>query len=130
MDAYPLNTTLDHPLFPKLKGLGLSRMLDTLEVRAAQAARDHLTSGESLALLLDDELEGRDQSWLRLRFQEAGQASEALAPHRQVSRPIGRAIGRGMNQDDRRAITRQPVVDVAAVDLDEAALESALCRGL
>lgn len=70
--TYPQNTTLVHPLLPKLKRLGLSGMLDTLEVRAAQAARDHLSSGEFLALLLDDELERRDQSRLKLRLQEAG----------------------------------------------------------
>lgn len=70
--TYPTNTTLVHPLLPKLKRLGLSGMLNTLEVRAAQAARDHLSSGEFLALLLDDELERREQSRLKLRLQEAG----------------------------------------------------------
>jgi DNA replication protein DnaC len=69
---YPTNTTLVHPLLPKLKRLGLSGMLNTLEVRAAQAGRDHLSSGEFLALLLDDELERREQSRLKLRLQEAG----------------------------------------------------------
>lgn len=70
--TYPTNTTPVHPLLPKLKRLGLSGMLNTLEVRAAQAARDHLSSGEFLALLLDDELERREQSRLKLRLQEAG----------------------------------------------------------
>ena len=70
--TYPTNTTLVHPLLPKLKRLGLSGMLNTLEVRAAQAARDHLSSGEFLALLLDDELERREQSRLKLRLEEAG----------------------------------------------------------
>jgi DNA replication protein DnaC len=70
--VYPTNTTLVHPLLPKLKRLGLSGMLNTLEVRAAQAARDHLSSGEFLALLLDDELERREQNRLKLRLQEAG----------------------------------------------------------
>jgi DNA replication protein DnaC len=69
---YPTNTTLVHPLLPKLKRLGLSGMLNTLEVRAAQAAHDHLSSGEFLALLLDDELERREQGRLKLRLQEAG----------------------------------------------------------
>jgi DNA replication protein DnaC len=69
---YPTNTTPVHPLSPKLRRLGLSGMLNTLEVRAAQAARDHLSSGEFLALLLDDELERREQSRLKLRLRDAG----------------------------------------------------------
>ncbi len=70
--TYPTNTTLVHPLLPKLKRLGLSGMLNTLEVRAAQAARDHLSSGEFLAMLLDDELERREQGRLKRRLEEAG----------------------------------------------------------
>ncbi len=70
--TYPTNTTLVHPLLPKLKRLGLSGMLNTREVRAAKAARDHLSSGEFLAMLLDDELERREQGRLKLRLQEAG----------------------------------------------------------
>ncbi len=71
-NLYPTNTTLVHPLLPKLKRLGLSGMLNTLEVRAAQAARDHLSAGEFLGLLLDDELERREQTRLKLRLSEAG----------------------------------------------------------
>ena len=55
------NTSPVHPLLPKLKELRLGGMLDSLEVRAAQAVADHLSPGEFLALLLDDELERRDQ---------------------------------------------------------------------
>ena len=66
------NTGLVHPLLPKLKQLRLSGMLSTLEVRADQAAREHLAPGEFLALLLDDEIERRDQGRLRLRLHEAG----------------------------------------------------------
>jgi DNA replication protein DnaC len=66
------NTSLVHPLLPKLKQLRLSGMLSTLEVRADQAARDHLAPGEFLALLLDDEIERREQGRLRVRLQEAG----------------------------------------------------------
>jgi DNA replication protein DnaC len=66
------HTSLVHPLMPKLKQLRLSGMLSTLEVRADQAAREHLAPGEFLALLLDDEIERRDQGRLRLRLQEAG----------------------------------------------------------
>jgi len=72
--VYPTNATPVHPLLPKLRRLGLSGMLGTLEVRAAQAARAHLSAGEFLALLLDDELERREQSRLKLRLQEAGWA--------------------------------------------------------
>ncbi len=78
--SYPTNTTLVHPLLPKLKRLGLSGMLGTLEVRAAHAAREHLSSGEFLAMLLDDELERREQGRLKLRLQEAGwQEGKTLA---------------------------------------------------
>ena len=66
------NTSLVHPLLPKLKQLRLSGMLSTLEVRADQAAREQLAPGEFLALLLDDEIERRDQGRVRLRLQEAG----------------------------------------------------------
>lgn len=66
------NSSSVHPLLPKLKQLRLSGMLGTLEVRAEQAARDHLAPGEFLALLLDDEIERRDQGRFRLRLHEAG----------------------------------------------------------
>jgi DNA replication protein DnaC len=68
----PSTVSPTHPLLPKLKQLGLSGILQTLEVRAAQAATERLTSAEFLALLLDDELERRQQSRLQLRLQEAG----------------------------------------------------------
>ena len=61
-----------HPLLPKLKQLGLSGMLNTLDVRAAQAANGQLAPTEFLALLLDDELERRQQKGIQLRLQEAG----------------------------------------------------------
>lgn len=61
-----------HPLLPKLKQLGLSGMLNTLDVRAAQAAADQMAPAEFLALLIDDELERRQQSRARLRLAEAG----------------------------------------------------------
>jgi hypothetical protein len=53
---------LSHPLLPKLRQLKLSGILDTLETRAAQATRDQLSPTEFLAILLDDELERRDQA--------------------------------------------------------------------
>jgi len=74
------NSTAVHPLLPKLRELKLSGMLNTLEVRASEAARNGLSPGEFLALLLDDELERRRQSSLRLRLQEAGwQEGKSLA---------------------------------------------------
>jgi DNA replication protein DnaC len=53
-----------HPLLPKLRRLKLSGMLHTLDVRAAQALERQLSPVEFLALLLDDELERRDQQHL------------------------------------------------------------------
>ncbi len=53
-----------HPLLPKLRQLKLSGMLQTLEVRAAQAIERQLSPVEFLALLLDDELERRNQQHL------------------------------------------------------------------
>jgi DNA replication protein DnaC len=53
-----------HPLLPKLRQLKLSGMLETLDLRAAQATERQLSSIEFLALLLDDELERRNQQHL------------------------------------------------------------------
>ncbi len=64
--------TMTHPLLPKLKQLKLSGMLNTLEVRAAQAVEGHLAPTEFLAILLDDELERRNQTQLKLRLFQAG----------------------------------------------------------
>jgi DNA replication protein DnaC len=63
---------LSHPLLPKLRRLKLSGILDTLETRSAQATRDQLSPTEFLAILLDDELERRDQTRLARRVAEAG----------------------------------------------------------
>lgn len=69
-----------HPLLPKLKQLKLSGMLNTLEVRASQAVEGRLSPTEFLALLLDDELERRNQGQLRLRLFQAGcQEGKTLA---------------------------------------------------
>ncbi|MBI4332318.1 MAG: ATP-binding protein [Chloroflexi bacterium] len=67
-----VNASPVHPLLPKLKELRLGGMLDSLEVRAAQAVQDSLSPGEFLALLLDDELERRGQRRLGVRLREAG----------------------------------------------------------
>lgn len=63
---------MNHPLLPKLRALRLSGMLDTLEVRAAEAAATQLTPSEFLAILLDDELERRRQTKLQRLTIEAG----------------------------------------------------------
>jgi DNA replication protein DnaC len=53
-----------HPLLPKLRQLKLSGILQTLDLRAAQAIERQLNPVEFLALLLDDELERRSQQHL------------------------------------------------------------------
>ena len=63
---------MTHPLLPKLKALRLSGMLESLDARAAQATERNLTPTEFLAILLDDELERRDQTRLRRLVTEAG----------------------------------------------------------
>jgi len=67
-----VNASPVHPLLPKLKELKLGGMVDSLEVRAAQAVAEGLSPGEFLALLLDDELERRGQRRLGVRLKEAG----------------------------------------------------------
>jgi len=63
---------MTHPLLPKLRQLKLSAMLQTLDVRAAQAQERGLTPVEFLALLLDDELDRRNQSRLARRLALSG----------------------------------------------------------
>jgi hypothetical protein len=63
---------MTHPLLPKLKQLRLSGMLLTLDARAAQATERGLTPTEFLAIMLDDELERRDQTRLARLVSEAG----------------------------------------------------------
>jgi len=62
---------LNHPLLPKLRRLKLSGILDTLDTRAAQVTQEQLSPIEFLAVLLDDELERRDQTHLKRRLTEA-----------------------------------------------------------
>ena len=52
---------LAHPLLPKLKELRLSGMADTLNERAQIAQIQNLTPVDFLALLLDDEIDRRQQ---------------------------------------------------------------------
>jgi len=61
-----------HPLLPKLRQLKLSGMLLTLDTRAAQALDRQLSPTEFLALLLDDELERRNQQSLARRLKLSG----------------------------------------------------------
>jgi DNA replication protein DnaC len=61
-----------HPLLPKLRQLDLSGMLLTLEARASFAQSQQISPVEFLALLLDDEIERRDQRRLARREREAG----------------------------------------------------------
>ena len=71
---------LSHPLLPKLRQLGLSGMALTLDNRCAQAAATSLTALEFLALLLDDEIERREQQRLKRRLGESGlEANKTLA---------------------------------------------------
>jgi DNA replication protein DnaC len=63
---------MTHPLLPKLRALRLSGMLETLDSRAAQATERNLTPMEFLAIMLDDELERRDQARLGRLVTEAG----------------------------------------------------------
>jgi DNA replication protein DnaC len=63
---------LTHPLLPKLRQLKLSAMVQTLDVRAAQAQERGLTPVEFLALLLDDELDRRNQGRLARRVAQSG----------------------------------------------------------
>jgi DNA replication protein DnaC len=52
---------LTHPLLPKLRELRLSGMVDTLDERAQMAQLRNLTPVDFLALLLDDEIDRRQQ---------------------------------------------------------------------
>lgn len=62
---------LTHQLSPMLRTLRLSGLLDTLEVRNRQAVEQQASFVEFLTLLLQDEVERRAQSKLRLRLRRA-----------------------------------------------------------
>lgn len=61
-----------HPLLPKLRQLKLSGMLNTLDLRAEQATQQQLSPLEFMALLLDDELERREQNRMAFRLSTSG----------------------------------------------------------
>ena len=65
-----------HPLLPKLRQLKMGGMAQTLEVRAAEAVQHQLSPVEFLALLLDDELERRNQQRLARRLAQSGCEAE------------------------------------------------------
>jgi DNA replication protein DnaC len=71
---------MPHPLLPKLRQLKLGGMAQTLDVRAGQALQQQLTPIEFLALLLDDELERRNQQrFVRCLSQSGCDEQKSLA---------------------------------------------------
>ncbi len=89
---------LTHPLLPKLKALKLSGMSLTLETRAGQASQEQLSPVEFLALLLDDELERRQQHRLQRVLGESGvDPSKSLAQF-DFSAAAVESSGRGAGQ--------------------------------
>lgn len=63
---------ITHPLLPTLRQLNLSGMINTLDLRAEQAQQQNLSPLEFFALLLDDELERRDQQRMVRRLALSG----------------------------------------------------------
>lgn len=63
---------MTHPLLPKLRQLKLSGMLNTLELRAEQAMQEDLSPTQFFALLLDDEIERREQQLFSRRLKGSG----------------------------------------------------------
>src|SRR3990172_2540290 len=88
---------ITHPLLPKLRQLRLSGMLHTLDVRAAQALERQLTPLEFLALLLDDELERRNQRRLARRLSQSGCDSSKTLVHFDFAAAPG--VNRALIQD-------------------------------
>lgn len=62
---------ITHPLLPKLRQLRLSGMVETLDLRATQALDGGLGPTEFLALLLEDELDRRNQRRFARRLSES-----------------------------------------------------------
>ena len=88
---------LTHTLLPKLRQLKLSGMVLTLDARAAQATERGLSPIEFLALLLDDELERRDQQRLTRRLAQSGCDSHKTLAHFDFSAAPG--VNRTLVQD-------------------------------
>ena len=62
---------MTHPLLPKLKQLCLSGMANSLDVRAEQAQKSDLSYLEFLSLLIDDEIERREQNCVIVRLKHS-----------------------------------------------------------
>ena len=88
---------LSHPLYPKLRALRLSGILQTLDVRASQATQNQLAPLEFLALLLDDELERRNQQRQIERMAQSGCNNNQTLAHFDFSAAPG--INRILIQD-------------------------------
>ncbi len=88
---------MPHPLLPKLRQLRLSGMLETLDLRAAQAVERQLAPVEFLALLLDDELERRNQNRLARRLAQSGCDSQKDLAHFDFGAAAG--VNRALIQD-------------------------------
>ncbi len=88
---------MTHPLLPKLRQLRLSGMLETLDLRAAQAVERQLAPLEFLAVLLDDELERRNQGRLARRLAQSGCDSQKTLPHFDFGAAPG--VNRSLIQD-------------------------------
>ncbi len=88
---------MSHPLLPKLRQLKLSGILNTLDVRVSQAVDQQLAPLEFLALLLDDELERRNQQRQILRLTQSGCDSNKTLAHFDFSAAPG--INRILIQD-------------------------------
>lgn len=88
---------LSHPLYPKLRRLNLSGILQTLDVRVSQAVQGHLAPLEFLALLLDDEIDRRDQQRQIERMAQSGCDNNKTLAHFDFSAAPG--INRILIQD-------------------------------
>jgi DNA replication protein DnaC len=88
---------MTHPLLPKLRQLRLSGMVQTLDVRAAQATERQLSPTEFLALLLDDEIERRSQKRLERRLAQSGCDNQKTLAHFDFSAAPG--VNRTLIQD-------------------------------
>jgi len=88
---------MSHPLYPKLRQLRLSGILQTLDVRVSQAVDQQLAPLEFLALLLDDELERRSQKHQVLMLSLSGCNNNKTLAHFDFSAAPG--INRTLIQD-------------------------------
>jgi DNA replication protein DnaC len=71
-----------------LKRLRLSGVLATLDTRVAYARKTHLTESQFLELVLQDEIDRRDQKGLGLRLARAGFESECTLENFNFEAPV------------------------------------------